>query len=56
MRELIRADEKRKAEERLEALLLEGLRGEETALTRQDWQTIRQEALAHVRKARKSRP
>jgi antitoxin ParD1/3/4 len=56
VRELIRADEKRKAEERLEALLLEGLRGEETALTRQDWQTIRQEALAHVRKARKSRP
>ncbi len=44
VRELIRADEKRKAEEQLEALLLEGLRGEETVFTSQDWQAIRQEA------------
>lgn len=54
VRELIRADERRKAEDQLEELLLEGLRGEETAFTRQDWQAIRQEALAQVKKARKS--
>src|ERR1700682_1055261 len=56
VRELIRADEKRKAEERLEALLLEGLRGEETIFTREDWEAIRKEALTQVKKARKSRP
>ncbi len=55
VRELIRADEKRKAEEQLESLLLEGLQGEETPLTREDWQAIRQEAVAQVRKTRKSR-
>jgi antitoxin ParD1/3/4 len=55
VRELIRADEKRKAEDKLEALLLEGLQGEATALTPDDWQAIRQEAIAQVKKARKSR-
>lgn len=55
VRELIRADEKRKAEEQLETLLLEGLQGEEAAFTREDWQAIRQEALTQVKKARKSR-
>jgi antitoxin ParD1/3/4 len=55
VRELIRADEKRKAEDQLESLLLEGLQGEEAAFTREDWQAIRQEALAQVKKARKSR-
>lgn len=48
MRELIRADEKRKAEDRLEALLLEGLNGEETELTKADWSAIRKEALAKI--------
>ena len=52
VRELIRADEKRKAEEKLETLLLEGLQGEETPLAKSDWQAIRKEALAQV-KARK---
>ena len=56
VRELIRADEKRKAEEKLEALLLEGLQGEETAFARDDWQAIRQEAIAQVKKVRKSKP
>jgi len=56
VRELIRADEKRKAEEQLELLLLEGLRGEEAALTREDWREIRQQALSQVKKARASRP
>jgi antitoxin ParD1/3/4 len=49
VRELIRADEKRKAEERLEALLLEGLLGAETELTPADWTQIRQEAIARVK-------
>ena len=53
VRELIRADEKRKAEDRLEALLMEGLQGEETPMTHADWQDIRQPARAQV-KARKS--
>ena len=44
VRELIRADEKQKAGERLEALLLEGLSGEETALTPSAWQAIRADA------------
>jgi antitoxin ParD1/3/4 len=54
VRELIREDEKRKAEGRLEALLLEGLQGKETVLTRDDWNAIRKEALAQV-KSRKTR-
>lgn len=53
VRELIRADEKRKAEEKLETLLLEGLQGEEIPLTKSDWQAIKKEALAQA-KARKS--
>jgi antitoxin ParD1/3/4 len=52
VRELIREDEKRKATERLESLLLDGLAGEDTELTRADWGAIRTEALAQV-KARK---
>jgi antitoxin ParD1/3/4 len=46
VRELIRADEKRKAEEELEAKLLEGLRSPESELTRADWKAIQSEALA----------
>src|ERR1700683_3495829 len=44
IRELIREDEKRKAEERLEALLLEGLKGKESEMTRDDWAAIRKDA------------
>ncbi len=55
VRELIRADEKRKAEERLEAKLLEGLNSAETELTTADWTAIRQEALARVQ-ARAKKP
>jgi len=54
VRELIRADEKRKAEERLEALLLEGLNSPETELRPEDWADIRKQALARL-EARKSR-
>ena len=48
VRELIRADEKRKAEGQLEAKLLEGLNSAETELTPADWTAIRQEALAKI--------
>jgi antitoxin ParD1/3/4 len=46
VRELIRMDEKQKARETLEALLIEGIQeGEPTEMTRQDWEDIRREAL-----------
>ncbi|MBK7423553.1 MAG: type II toxin-antitoxin system ParD family antitoxin [Propionivibrio sp.] len=48
VRELIRNDEKSKAKEQLEAMLLEGLSGAETELTLADWTSIRKEALAKV--------
>ena len=54
IRELIRNDEKRKTEEKLEVMLLEGLSGTETELTPEDWTAIRKEALAKV-EARKQR-
>ena len=53
--ELIRADEKRKAEEQLEAKLLEGLNGSESELTPADWRTIRKEALAKLEARKKPR-
>lgn len=55
VRELIRADEKRKAEQELEAKLLEGMRSTETELTPADWRATRQEALARVQ-ARSKQP
>ena len=53
VRELIRNDEKRKAEEQLTTLLREGLQSEETALTSDDWKAIRAEAFARVKQAAK---
>jgi antitoxin ParD1/3/4 len=53
MRELIREDEKRKAQDQLEALLLDGLRGGMTPLTADDFKSIRQNALAII-EARKA--
>ena len=55
VRELIRADEKLKAEEQLQALLLEGLSSEETALTPADWKAIRKEALVQIDARKKPR-
>ncbi len=49
VRDLIRDDERRKAEEQLEALLLEGMRGEKSELTRQDFEDIRRDALARLK-------
>jgi antitoxin ParD1/3/4 len=53
VRALIREDEKRRAQERLEALLLEGLEGEESPLTTEDWASIRKEALERLRAHKK---
>jgi len=53
VRELIRNDEKQKAEEHLVALLREGLQSKETALTGDDWKAIRAEAVARVKQAAK---
>lgn len=55
VRELIRADEKRKAEEHLEAKLLEGLNSTDSELTPADWRAIRSEALAKLEARKKSR-
>jgi antitoxin ParD1/3/4 len=55
VRELIRADEKRKAEEQLEAKLLEGLNGSESELTPAEWRTLRKEALARLEARKKPR-
>ena len=55
VRELIRADEKRKGEEQLEAMLLEGLKSPESVLTKVDWKAIRSEALARVQTRSKAK-
>ena len=55
VRELIRADEKRKADEQLEAKLLEGLNSAESELSPADWGAIRKEALAKVEARQKPR-
>ncbi|MDA8094663.1 MAG: type II toxin-antitoxin system ParD family antitoxin [Betaproteobacteria bacterium] len=55
VRELIRADERRKAEEDLEAKLLEGLNSPETELTPADWARIRKEALTRLEAHKKPR-
>ena len=55
VRELIRADEKRKAEEQLEAKLMEGLNSTESPLTAADWSAIRKEALAKVQARKQAR-
>ena len=57
VRDLIRQDEKRKAREKLEALLMEGIRsGEPTEMTRQVWADVRREALKQLdmRRSRKT--
>jgi len=55
VRDLIRDDEKRKAQDKLEALLLEGIQGSESSdMTRQDWDEMRREALTQF-EARRSR-
>ena len=54
IRDRIRDDEKRKTQDKLETLLMEGIRsGDATEMTRQDWDDIRREALKQFQ-ARKS--
>jgi antitoxin ParD1/3/4 len=53
--ELIRDDEKRKSQDRLDAMLLEGLAGESSEMTPQDWNDIRNEAMS-ILKTRKENP
>lgn len=48
VRELIRADEKHKAEQDFESKLLEGMNSRETKLSSADWKAIRKEALVRV--------
>ena len=55
VRELIRADEKRKAEELLEAKLLEGLNSAESELTPADRNALRKEALSRLEARKKQR-
>ena len=52
---LIRADQKCKAEEVLEARLLKGLNTAETELTPADWNAIRKAALAEMKERQKAR-
>ena len=57
VRDLIRDDERRKAQEKLEALLMEGIQsGKPTGMTRRDWEDVRRQAVRQfeARKSRKS--
>jgi antitoxin ParD1/3/4 len=54
VRELIREDEKRKAQERLEAMLLEGLNSDAAEMKEGDWEEIRREGLARIQARRSS--
>lgn len=43
LRALVRDEQKRKAQHRLESLLLEGIQSEASALTDEDWRDVRRE-------------
>jgi antitoxin ParD1/3/4 len=56
VRELIRGDQKRRAKERLDALLLEGLdSGEPLPATPEFWDGVKREALAKLGKSKKTK-
>ena len=56
VRALIREDRKRRAEERLEQLLLEGLQsGPATPVTRETWEEIRREVREHIAERQRQR-
>jgi antitoxin ParD1/3/4 len=56
VRALVRDEQQRQAKTRLETLLLEALdSGDPTAMTKEDWDAIRQEGLARLR-ARSAAP
>jgi antitoxin ParD1/3/4 len=55
VRALIREDQKRKDQERLESLLLEGLEsGEAQTISREDWDEVRQEVRKRLGKRRRA--
>jgi len=57
VRDLIRDDERCKAQEKLESLLIEGIQsGEPTEMSRRDWEDVRREAVKQfeARRSRKS--
>lgn len=54
IRELIRADQKRRAQERLETILLEGLDGGNlTPLTKKEWDGIRAQVKGRLKQRRR---
>jgi antitoxin ParD1/3/4 len=56
LRELIRRDQERQAQERLEQLLLEGVKsGPAVPLTKQDWAELRADVAARLEKRRGGR-
>ena len=56
LRELIRRDQERQAQERLEQLLLDGIKsGPASPLTRQDWVEVRADVARRLEKRRGSR-
>lgn len=57
MRSLIREDQKRAEEERLESLLMEGLADPPSTMTAKDWQEIRRDLRERIKtlKTRKRR-
>lgn len=55
VRELIRRDQERRARERLEELLLDGIEsGAASPLTRKDWAELRTEVAERLRKRRRA--
>jgi len=54
VRDLIRADQRREAEERLHGLLLEGLNSPRSEMTDSDWEDIRREVQERLAKRSKS--
>jgi antitoxin ParD1/3/4 len=53
VRELIRADQKQKAAERLDAMLIEGLQAGSTPLTKKDWSDVRAQVSKRLKSNRK---
>jgi antitoxin ParD1/3/4 len=53
LRALIREAQKRRAKQELEAKLLEGLQGPAVEMTREDWDSIEQEALERFAREQK---
>jgi antitoxin ParD1/3/4 len=49
IRALVEADQKQKAQERFEALIMEGLDSPLSEMTSQDWDELRSEGLARIR-------